>query len=67
MHVLVVDLFPPGRYDPHGMHAVIKQRLVDADETYDLPEEEPVNLSSYAAGPKVDMDLEYAVSNVICL
>jgi hypothetical protein len=22
-HVMVIDLFPPGRYDPSGMHGVI--------------------------------------------
>jgi hypothetical protein len=66
VHLLLVDLFPPGRHDPHGMHGVIRQRLDQSDEPYELPAEEPLTLASYAAGPEVEIYLEHvAVSAVL--
>jgi hypothetical protein len=59
VHVLVVDLFPPGKFDPHGMHEVVQQRLEDSDTPYDLPAAEPLTLASYAAGPRVEIYLEH--------
>jgi hypothetical protein len=66
VHVMVVDLFPPGKFDPQGMHGVIRQRLDNWDEPYDLPAEEPLTLVSYAAGPQVEVYLEHiAVGNQV--
>jgi hypothetical protein len=48
IHLVLVDLFPPGTHDPQGMHAEIWQHL-DAEE-YRLPEGMPLTLASYAAG-----------------
>lgn len=59
VHVLVVDLFPPGPQDPQGIHGVIRQRLDLSDEVYDLPAEEPLTLASYAAGQEVEVYLEH--------
>jgi hypothetical protein len=59
VHLLLVDLFPPGPHDPQGMHGIICQRLEQSDELYDLPVDEPLTLASYAAGPKVDVYLEH--------
>jgi hypothetical protein len=59
VHLLVVDLLPPGPFDPHGMHGVILQQLEQSDEPYDLPAEEPLTLAAYAAGPQVDVYLEH--------
>lgn len=59
VHVLVVDLFPPGPHDPYGMHGVIHQRLEQSDEPYDLPADEPLTLAAYAAGPPVEIYLEH--------
>jgi hypothetical protein len=59
VHLLLLDLFPPGPYDPGGMHGVIRQRLASSDEPYDLPRDEPLTLASYAAGPQVEMYLEH--------
>ena len=59
VHLLLVDLFPPGPYDPQGMHGVIWQRLERSDEPYDLPADEPLTLASYAAGPQVEVYLEH--------
>jgi hypothetical protein len=60
VHVLVVDLFPPGRDDPHGLHEIIMQRLVQSDDTYDLPSDEPLTLASYAAGTEIEAYVEHA-------
>jgi hypothetical protein len=59
VHLLVVDLFPPGSHDPYGMHGVIRQRLEQSDEPYDLPTDEPLTLAAYAAGPQVEIFLEH--------
>lgn len=56
---MLVDLFPPGRHDPRGMHGVIRGRLDDSDEIYDLPAQEPLTLASYSAGPRIDIYLEH--------
>lgn len=59
VHVLLVDLIPPGRNDPHGMHGIIRQRLNEFAEPYDLPADGPLTLASYVAGPCVDVYLEH--------
>lgn len=59
VHVLFVDLFPPGRHDPQGMHGIIEQRLDSFEETYDLPAEEPLTLASYIAGSSIEVYLEH--------
>jgi hypothetical protein len=48
IHLLIVDLFPPGPRDPQGMHKVIWDRL--RDEPFELPPDKPLILASYAAG-----------------
>src|SRR5207249_2521697 len=37
VHVLLVDLFPPGRHDPDGLHGVLLRQLEQSDDRYDLP------------------------------
>lgn len=58
VHLLVIDLFPPGAYDPHGIHTAIRQRPEDTDATFPPPAGEPLTLAAYAAGPKVKAYLE---------
>jgi hypothetical protein len=41
------------------MHGLIRQRLEQSDEPYDLPAGEPLTLASYAAGPSVEIYLEH--------
>ena len=48
IHVLVVDLFPPGPRDPHGVHPVIWSEF--RDEPYTHPANRPLTLASYEAG-----------------
>jgi hypothetical protein len=59
IHLLLVDLFPPGPHDPGGMHGVIRALLEDGGEAYALPPGEPLTLASYAAGTEVEVYLEH--------
>jgi hypothetical protein len=60
IHVLVIDLFPSGRYDPSGMHGAVREMLDDSDTISpdELPEDEPLSLISYKAGQPIDAYLE---------
>jgi hypothetical protein len=57
IHVLLVDLIPPGRHDPRGMHGAAWNEF--NEEPYDLPAAEPLTLASYAAGPPVKAYVEH--------
>jgi hypothetical protein len=59
VHLLLVDLFPPGRHDRYGIHDVIRQLLEDSNEPYDLPGDEPLTLASYVADTPVEIYLEH--------
>jgi hypothetical protein len=59
IHLLLIDLFPPGPYDPSGVHGAIRSLLEESDEPYDLPPDEPLTLASYAAGVEVEIYLEH--------
>lgn len=48
INVLVVDLFPPTRRDPEGIHPVIWAGI--NDEPFALPADKPLTLASYVAG-----------------
>jgi hypothetical protein len=51
IHLLIVDLIPPGRRDPQGIHKVIWDRL--HDEPFELPPDKPLTLASYAVGTEI--------------
>ena len=55
LNLQVVDLFPPGRFDPGGMHATIWAELGGA---YDPPPGKPLTLAAYAATPAVTCFVE---------
>jgi hypothetical protein len=64
VHVLIVDLFPPGKNDPRGLHEIIMQRLAGTDDPYDLPIDEPLTLASYASGTGIEAFVEHlAIAN----
>jgi hypothetical protein len=65
VHLLLVDLFPPGLHDPRGIHSAILCRLGHSAETYDLPSGEPQTLVAYAAGPRVEIYLEHAAVGAV--
>lgn len=48
VHLLIVDLFPPGRRDPQGIHKVIWDHL--KDEPFTLPPDKPLTVAAYAVG-----------------
>jgi hypothetical protein len=50
IHLLIVDLFPPGRHDPQGIHKVIWDRV--RDEPFALPPDKPLTVVAYRAGPE---------------
>jgi hypothetical protein len=57
IHLLLVDLFPPGRHDPAGMHAALWERF--DDEPYNLPPDEKLTLASYVSGPLPEAYVEH--------
>lgn len=46
-HLLVIDLLPPGPFDPRGIHGAVWERL---GGTYDPPPDKPLAVAAYAAG-----------------
>jgi hypothetical protein len=59
VHLLLVDLFPPGPHDPSGMHGAILRELGDSEEPYDVPADHPATLASYATGLPVEIFVEH--------
>ncbi len=49
IHLLIVDLLPPGRHDPQGIHGAIWDYV--ADEPYSPPAGKPLTLAAYEADP----------------
>jgi hypothetical protein len=48
IHLLVIDLFPPGRRDPNGIHGEIWQEM--SGQEYALGRENPLTLAAYESG-----------------
>jgi hypothetical protein len=48
VHLLVIDLFPPNRRNPQGIHKLIWDEFGEQD--FDLPADKPLILASYSAG-----------------
>jgi len=49
VHMLVIDLFPPGPRDPWGIHKAIWDEFQEED--FALPPDKPLVLASFEAGP----------------
>ena len=49
VHMLVIDLFPPGPRDPWGIHKAIWDEFQEED--FALPPDKPLVLASFDAGP----------------
>lgn len=47
IHVLVIDLFPPSRRDPNGIHPLIWNEF--QEEPFVLPKDKPLTLAAYVA------------------
>jgi len=48
IHLLVIDLFPPTRRDPQGIHKAIWDEI--DEEPFELPPDKPLTIASYSAG-----------------
>lgn len=48
-HMLLIDLLPPGKHDPAGVHSKVWERMLT--DVYSPPPGEPLTLAAYAAGP----------------
>jgi hypothetical protein len=48
VHLLIIDLHPPGKRDPDGIHNEIWQEV--AGQEYALPADKPLTLAAYEAG-----------------
>lgn len=59
VHLLLIDLLPPGPHDPSGMHGVLLDRLQPEELRYEVPPDEPATLASYAAGVGVEIFVEH--------
>jgi hypothetical protein len=49
VHLLLVDVFPPGLHDPQGMHHAIWRKLTDEAEDHEPSAQAPLVLASYVA------------------
>jgi len=47
-HLLIIDLHPPGRFDPQGIHGAIWQQF--DSRPYTQPANKPLTLAAYTAG-----------------
>jgi hypothetical protein len=64
IHLLILDLFPPGTRDPQGIHGAIWEYI--EDETPAHPPDKPLTLASYETGPMVTAYVEpVAVGDVL--
>ncbi len=57
VHLLVIDLFPPGKRDPQGLHKAIWDEFQEED--LELPPDKPLTLASYDAGPECVAYVEF--------
>lgn len=58
VHLLIVDLFPPTRRDPHGIHRAIWDEFADDDLPFELPPGQDRVLASYQAGDETTAFVE---------
>lgn len=64
IHLLIVDLFPPSKRDPQGVHKLIWDRI--KDEPFELPPDKPLTLAAYSAGGTISGYIEpIAVGDVL--
>jgi hypothetical protein len=57
IHVMTVDLFPPGKFDPQGLHGAVWARY--GMEEHVVPADQPLTACSYRAMAPVDADIEH--------
>ncbi len=50
VHLSVIDPFPPGRHDPHGIHRAIWEFVTLEPSVFEPPPDKPLTLVAYQAG-----------------
>ena len=50
IHLLIIDVFPPGLRDPQGIHAAIWDNLDENGEEFILPPGEVLTMAAYTGG-----------------
>jgi len=64
IHLLIVDLFPPGPRDPHGLHAEIWNEVAGE---FIQPGVKPLTLVAYEVGPTIKAyHVDVAVGDELC-
>jgi hypothetical protein len=64
VHLLLIDPFPPGKRDPHGVHKAIWDEFEEKE--IEVPAGKPLVLASYDAGPDYVAYVEFvAVGDVL--
>jgi hypothetical protein len=56
IHLMIVDLFPPGPRDPQGIHKAIWDQF--ADDDFELAADKPLTLAAYIGGPFAEAFVE---------
>jgi len=56
IHLLLLDLFPPTKRDPHGLHAALWEDI--ADEQFTPPPDKPLTLAAYESGLTIKAYIE---------
>lgn len=57
IHLLLVDVHPPGPRDPHGIHRALLNEL--SSEEYTLDKERPLTVAAYIGGAVVEAFVEH--------
>lgn len=57
VHLLIIDLFPPGKRDPQGVHAAIWNEFEEGD--LERPADKPLTLASYDSGTEYVAYVEF--------
>jgi hypothetical protein len=66
IHLLVIDLFPPGPRDPKGIHKAIWDQFLQEEHDLWLPPDKPLTLVSYESGSSAAVYLDIvAVGDVL--
>ena len=56
VHLLIIDLLPPGRFDPNGIHGVIWEYIAGGD--FLRPADKPLTVAAYESGLATRADVE---------
>lgn len=65
IHLLIVDLFPPGPRDPQGIHKAVWDEFIDNNFT--LPQDKPLTLAAYSADRFPEASVEEAFVETVAV